>query len=413
MGTLAINGGTPLRKEPFPGWPFWDETELEAVQEVVKSGKWGMLQGKKVKEFEEKFAAYQDARYGICVTSGSVALRIALQSLGIGPGDEVILPAYTFIASASAVIEVNAVPIFVDIDPQTYNIDPQKVKEAISEKTKAIMPVHIGGRPASMGTLLEIAERHRVKIIEDAAQAWGSEWRGRKVGAIGDIGTVSFQSSKNITSGEGGIILTNDENLAETCRSLSNCGRLEGGIWYEHYLLGGNYRLSEFQGAILLAQLSRYEEHKKKREENAHYLAERLGNIEGIEPLLDGEDVTSNAYHLFIFKYHKEHFQEAPKEKFVAALRAEGITLLHGGYSLPLYKQPVMRDQAFGPHRCLLEHYGKELDYSRCYCPETEKACSEEAIWVQQSLLLGTREDLDSVVEAIKKIKAHAEELID
>ena len=283
MSKLAINGGSALRTKSFPKWPIWDQNEVDNLKSVLESGKWGSLHGNMVKTFSEKYANYHQAKYGICVNSGTTALKIALQATGVDAGKEVILPGYTFIASATAVLDAGAIPVFVDIDPETYNIDFTKIEEAITDRTAAIMPVHFAGRPCNMDEINAIAKKHDLKVIEDAAQAWGSEWKNKKVGAIGDAGCFSFQSSKNITSAEGGIILTNDEETAKFCRSFANCGRVEGGIWYEHYYLGGNYRMSEFQGAVLLAQFERYPELKVRREKNAKYLNEQFSKIEGIE----------------------------------------------------------------------------------------------------------------------------------
>ncbi len=407
MTKLAINGGTPIRTKPFPKWPYWDQNEVNNLREAVESGKWGSLQGNKVKTFADKFASYHQAKHGICVSSGTVALSIALKSAGIGCGDEVILPGYTFVASATAILDTGAVPIFVDIDPNTYNIDINKVEDAITTKTTAIMPVHFGGRPVDMDSLLSIAKKHNVKIIEDAAQAWGSEWNHRKVGAIGDTGGFSFQSSKNITSAEGGIILTNDDETAKFCKSYSNCGRVEGGVWYEHYYLGGNYRMTEFQAAVLLAQIDRYPDMKHKRERNARYLNKHLSQINGIEVLKDDQKITSNSVHLYIWRYKKEYFNNIPKSKFIEALRKEGL-FLSAGYSIPLYTQPLFKNMAFGPR-------GKKIDlgvdYSAYHLPETERACYEEALWLPQSVLLGEEEDMKDIVDAVAKVKENVDEL--
>jgi len=231
LAKLALNGGKPVRTKPFPKWPVFDERELEALKGVLESGFWG-IGGSRKKEFEEKFAAYQDAKYGVAVTSGTAALEVSLRALGIGCGDEVIVPPYTFMATVTTVFYVNAIPVFADIDPEAYTIDPKSVESVISERTKAILPVHVSGRPADMDGLLSIAKKYDLFILEDACQAWGSEWRGKRVGAIGNMGTFSFQSSKNITSGEGGIIVTNDEDLYTKAWSLHNCGRRPRGLWY-------------------------------------------------------------------------------------------------------------------------------------------------------------------------------------
>jgi len=407
MGKLAIKGGTPVRSKPFPAWPVWGDEEINNLTEVVKSGKWGSLNGTRTKEFEKTFAAYQQAKHGICVNSGTTALRLALTAAGVEAGTEVIVPAYTFIATASAVLDMGGVPIFVDIDPGTYNIDPVKAEEAITSRTAALMPVHFAGRPADMDAIMALATKHQLKVVEDAAQAWGAEWRGRRVGAIGDAGCFSFQSSKNVNAGEGGIILTNDDLVAKMARSHSNCGRSEDGLWYEHFYFGGNYRMTEFQSAVLLAQFGRYEELKKIRQDNLAFLNQALKGIEGIEPLSDDPLITSHASHLFIFRYKKEYFKNAGKTAFLEALRKEGIPS-SGGYSLPLYKQPVFQKCAFGPR-------GKSIswptDYNKFHCPETERACVDESIWFTQNLLLGTKEDMEDIVTALGKIKEQSEEL--
>jgi len=244
MEKLAIKGGRPIREKGFPAWPIFDAREEKAILEVLRSGKWWY--GEKVAEFEREFAAFQDARYAVSCTNGTAGLEISLLSLGIGAGDEVIVPPYTFVATASAVLKVNAIPIFADIQLETGNIDPEDVEKKITDKTRAIIPVHFGGLPCDMDALGDIAQKHHLKIIEDACHSWGSKWKGKGTGAIGDCGVFSFQMSKNITAGEGGIILTDNEGIADTAKSYTNCGRGKDKPWYEHYLLGGNYRMTEF-----------------------------------------------------------------------------------------------------------------------------------------------------------------------
>ncbi|HPG37848.1 MAG TPA: DegT/DnrJ/EryC1/StrS family aminotransferase [bacterium] len=407
MGTLAINGGTPVRTQPFPVWPVWGDEEIDGLTRVIKSGSWGCLKGTLTAEFEKKFAAYMQAKHGICLNSGTTALRIALTAADVDTGAEVLVPAYTFIATATAVVEMGGIPIFVDIDPNTYNIDVKQAEAAITKKTKAIMPVHFAGRPANMDAILALAKKHNLKVIEDAAQAWGAEWNGKRVGAIGDAGCFSFQSSKNINCGEGGIILTNDDLVAKMCRSHINCGRSEDGLWYEHFYFGGNYRLTELQAAVLHSQFDRYEELKVIRQANMAYLNEKLRAIEGIVPLIDEPQVTQHAAHLYIFRYKKEFFANKSKNSFIDAMRKEGI-FTSPGYSIPLYKQPVFLKKAFGPRGRTVD---LPVDYSKNYCPETEKACFEEAIWFTQNMLLGTEADMDDIVSAIVKIKEHADEL--
>ena len=407
MSKLAINGGSPIRTEGYPKWPVWGDEEIRNLTEVIKSGKWGCLNGSKTAEFEKKYAEYQHAKYGICINSGTTALKVALLAADVDPGTEVIVPAYTFIATASAVVEMGGIPIFVDIEPETYNIDPKAIEAAITDKTSAIMPVHFAGRPANMDAILEIAKKHDFKVVEDAAQGWGSEWKGTRVGAIGDAGTFSFQSSKNINAGEGGIILTNDDMVAKMAASHVNCGRSEDGEWYEHFYFGGNYRLTELQAAVLLAQLDRYDELLNIRYGNLKYLNEQLADVEGIELCFDDPNITNHSSHLFIFRYKKEMFANKPKNSFITAMKAEGIPT-SPGYSIPLYKQPVFENKAFGPRGKTVD---LPVDYKSFHCPETEKACYEESIWFTQNTLLGTQEDMDDIIEAIQKIKENSTEL--
>ncbi len=407
MSKLAVKGGEPVRRKAFPKWPVFDGKELKALKEVLYSGVWG-IGGAKKKEFEEKFAGYQDAQYGVAVTNGTTALVIGLRALNIGVGDEVIMPAYTFMATPAAVLHVGALPVFVDVDPDTYNMEPAKMEAAITDKTRAVLPVHIGGCPADMDEIPRIAKKNHLFVLEDACQAWAAEWRNRKVGAIGDLGAFSFQSSKNITSGEGGMVVTNDRKLYELCWSYHNCGRVMEGTWYRHDLLGSNYRMTEFQAAILLAQLSRLGEQTAKRNSNARYLSEKLAKIDGVKPLRRYPKVTTHAYHLYIFRYDASAFGGLARAKFIEALRAEGIPC-SSGYA-PLHKERFMQNLINDP--LLSRDYGEKVNFGRLTLPATEKACLEEAVWLYQYMLLGSKDDMDDIVGAIVKVKENAHELI-
>lgn len=402
---LALLGGAPVRssKQPWPAWPVFGQEEEEAVLRVVRSGKWGRLDGKEVGQFEEAFARYHDCRYGIAVVNGSISMRLALLALGIQAGDEVIVPPYTFIATASVVIEANAVPVFADIHPDSLCLDPARVAEAITPRTKAIIVVHLGGQAADMDALMALARSRGIAVIEDAAHAHGGEYKGRKLGSLGDIGSFSFQSSKNLNSGEGGIITTNDENLARLCRSLHNCGRAEGGVWYGHALLGGNNRLTEFQGAILSAQLARLEAQTRRRDENGRYLNERLGRIPGIRPLPRGQGETIHPYHLYPFLYDAAAWDGIPRAAFLKAVAAEGAPL-GSGYTVPLYEQPVFAQKSFGPYSAAAAGYRADLASNAAACPVTERVCKEQGCWAVQSVLLGTQGDMDDIVNAVEKV---------
>lgn len=228
MNKLALVGGTPVRTKPFPAWPQFDEREVEAVASVVRSGQWGRLAGTEVAQLEKEFAAAHDAKYALGVTNGTTALEVALLALGIGPGDEVIVPAYTFVASATCVLTVNAIPVFADIDLDTFNIDLDSVRAKITPRTKAIIPVHFAGLPVNMDELLALAREHNLHVVEDTAHGHGAKWRGKGVGSHGEFGAFSFQASKNMNSGEGGIVITNDHELYERANSLHSFGRLPG-----------------------------------------------------------------------------------------------------------------------------------------------------------------------------------------
>ena len=401
MSKLAIDGGEKVRTKPFPSWPVWDESELNALKEVLESGQWG-IGNSKVSEFEEKFAAYVGVEHGICVTNGTSSLEIALRAADVSQGDEVIVPPYTFMATASSVLIVNAIPVFADIDADTYNIDPDAVEKAVTDKTKAIIPVHIGGCPADMDRIMEIARKHDLIVIEDCAQAHVAEWRGQKVGSIGDMGSFSFQSSKNLCAGEGGIITTSNGELGDKCWSYHNCGRVKTGAWYDHRVLGSNFRMTGWQAAILLTQMKRLDEQTEIRNRNGLYLSEKLSEVEGIKPSKRDERVTKHAYHLYIFRYDAEKFGGEPRSRFLQALNAEGIPC-SSGYN-PLYKHDLFK--ASIQKNPLLYGYDKgEADYSKLHCPVTEKVCNEEGVWLTQRMLLGDREDMDDIVKAVEKIK--------
>lgn len=395
-GKLALLGGSPTRTKPFVGWPIFGKEEEEALLEVFRSGKWWY--GSKVEEFEKKYAEFHGARHGVTCCNGTVAIDIALRAMGIGPGDEILVPAYTFIATATAAVFAGATPVFVDIDPNTVNIDLDQAEKAITDKTRAIAVVHFAGLPVDMDKTLALAKKHNLKVLEDAAHGWGSQWKGKGVGAIGNMGTFSFQMSKNITAGEGGIILSDDDELAAMARSITNCGRKEGGAWYNHYVVGGNFRITELQAAILLGQLGRLEEQTLLREKNAQVLERELGKIPGITCQPRDARVTRRSYHLFCMRYQQQQFGGLPRAKFIEALQAEGVPC-SPGYINPVYKNPCFQEAMGGRYR------------SVC-CPAAEKLCAEEALWLTHSMFLGTEADMMDIAVAVRKIHENQKELI-
>jgi len=407
---LALFGGTPVRQEPFPDWPVFGEAEREALINVLDSGNWNV--GEKVAQFEEAYAAYQTARFGIACTSGTTALEIAMIAAGIGAGDEVILSPYTFMASASSILRVNAVPVFCDVEPDTFNLDPGRIETLINEKTKAIMPVHFSGLVCDMDRVNEIAKTAGLKVIEDAAHCWGSFWKGKGAGALGDAGAFSFQMSKNITGGEGGIVLTDDEEIAARARAFGNCGRGLDDPWYDHFLLGTNLRMTAWQAAVLLVQLNRLPEQVETRQRNGRYLDQQLSQIPGIRQIREDARQTQRSYHLYQYRYVPEEFDGLSRARFFEALNAEGVES-YGGYAQPLHKLPLFQRMGTGPHFCPIScpYYGREVDYRQTRCPVAEQVC-EEAGWMRQSILLGTREDMDAIVTAVRKVRDNAGQLL-
>lgn len=384
----------PVRTQPFPSWPIAGRREEELLLEVLHSGQWSELSGTKVDAFTRKFAAFQDAAFGVALPTGTLALEVALLALGVGSGDEVITTAYTFIATASAALSVGARPIFADIDPRTNNLDPANIEQAITTRTKAIVPVHLGGHPADMDAILDIAGRHGIHVVEDAAQAWGSQWRGKGVGALGDLGIFSFQSSKNLNAGEGGALLTNDQRLYDLAWSLHNVGRVRHGGWYQHEILGRNLRLSEWNGAVLLAQLERLPMAMQRRSHNAEFLTRELDGLPGLTPVALDPRAGRSSWHIYQLRYDPSRFHGRSRDQFLTALRAEGIPC-SGGY-VPLVHTRAIRDT-------LRQRFGTESLDNLSGVPCAERA-SETSLWLPQTLLLGSEEDMSDVVEAITKI---------
>ena len=407
MPKLAILGGYPLNKTPFPEWHYYDDAERQALLEVLESRVWWRTPGTRTLQFEQEFAAYHQARYGIAVTNGTAALEVALTALGVGAGDEVIVPDFTFIATASAVLFTGALPVLVDVTPDTYCIDPDQVEAAITPATKAIIAVHMGGHPADLDRLVEIARKYGVYLVEDSSHAHGSEWRGRKVGAIGDIGTFSFQASKLMTAGEGGIILTNSAELERIARSVHDCGRMPGEWFYSHFIYGSNYRLSEWQGAVLSQQLRRLPQQTSTRSRNAAYLDAELAKIEGITPQRLDPRATVNGHYAYIFHYDKRAFAGVSTERFIQAFNAEGFPT-QASYP-PLHDLAVFKS---GEYRKRLAPVAAQAEHAflKQGFPNTLRG-AWETVWLPQPVLLSSEEDMALVVEAVRKIQAQAKEL--
>lgn len=389
--TLAIDGGTPIRTEPIGQWPVFGREEEELLLEALRSGVWGSIDGTFVKRFEDEFATVHDARHGVATVNATMGLSVALKAVGVGPGDEVLVPPYTFIATASAALMLGAVPVFVDVDPETLLIDPASIEALVGPRTKAIVPVHHGGSPADMDGIMAAARRHGLRVVEDAAQAHGAAWRGRPVGAIGDVGVFSFQSSKPVNAGEGGIMLTDDDELDELLWSYRNVGRRRGGEWYEHVRLGWNLRMTEFQAAVLLGQLRRMPEQQARRTTAAAYLDAAMAAIPGVVPVKVPAGVTAHSWYTYHWRWLGEAQGGLPKADFAAALRAEGIPVF-GGY-VPLNRNQAVIDE-------IRRLGGREPDP----CPNAERAAADEVMVFALPILMGTTADLDDVVAAVDKV---------
>lgn len=403
-------GGAKAHPGGFPAWPVFDQTEEKALLDVLKSGRWFRGGGTAVAQFESEYAKLTGAKHCVATSCGTTALTTALGALDVGPGDEVIIPPYTFVATYNVVVLNYALPVFVDSDLESFQIDAKKIDAAITPQTKAILPVHIGGSPADMDTILKVAERRKLPVIEDACQAHLGEWRGRKLGTLGLAGCFSFQASKNLCSGEGGAVLTNDSAFSEICFNFHNQGRAKQVSGYNFTYSGtrgSNLRLSEFQGRLLVAQMARVIEQTERRTENANYLTKLLKEIPGILPAKLYEGTTRSAYHLYMFRYDKTRFAGMDKGKFIAALAAEGVPA-SGGYGM-MNKDAYVTALASNPH--YLKVYGerrmKDWLEQTMECPQNDRVC-EQAIWFTQFMLLGPRSDMDQIAEAIRKIQTHA-----
>jgi dTDP-4-amino-4,6-dideoxygalactose transaminase len=408
----ALLGGPPVRTAPFPAWPVVDEREEKALLDVLHGGKWYRGDGKTVDRFEEAYARLTGATHCIATANGTSALYASLAGLDVSPGDEVILPPYTFVATLNVVFLQYALPVFVDTDPETFQMDARKLEAAVTDRTAVIVPVHLGGNACDLDAILEIGRRRKIPVLEDACQAHLGEWRGRKLGTLGAAGCFSFQASKNLNCGEGGAILTSDDDLAGRCWAFHDNARARRNAGYGAPPPGGrgaNLRLTEFQAGLLLAQVTRLEEQSRLREENARYLTQRLREINGILPARMHEGCTRNAYHLYMFRYRKEAFAELPRERFLAALRAEGVPC-SGGYT-PLDKEPFVKATlASRGYRKIFPPETLAAWEERNRCPANDRLC-EEAVWLTQTMLLGPRRDMDDIVSAIRRIQASAAEL--
>jgi len=415
---LAINGGTPIRSKKWPSWPVWDNQTLSQLESVLHSGRWaisGQWKGTTSKciEFEKKFANFNNANYCVTTTNGSSSLLIALESLGIGPGDEVIVPVLTWAATAVSVCDVNATPVFVDVDAETYCISIDEVRKTITPRTKAIIPVHLYGCMADMDKLIEIAKEKNISIIEDTSHSHGSMWEDKYAGTIGDVGAFSFQQGKVLTSGEGGVLLTNRKDIYDNAIELRSNSRVylddvdlkvdKMQLVEKGSIMGTNYCLSEFQAAILLNQLEKLEYFNRSKEENAKYLDQNISKIPGIKVMYRYPKVKKQSYYRYAVRVDTNYFANKQMSKICNALEAELNTTVELPYK-PLHKSPLYRPWTKKRYKWSNAHINS-LQTEGLTFPVAEKAANNEGIVIHHSVLLGERQDMDHIIAAFEKVQ--------
>ena len=404
---LAIHGGTPVRDlttKPWPAWPHvsdeeWEQSMGPALKDVyfstVESDPGPNEPGPRAASFAETFARYCGTRFGFMTPSGTTALSLAIQGAldgdGLSAEGEVIVPDYTYIATASSVLLAGYSVVFADIHPESFTLDPYSFEAAITDRTMAVLPVHVAGHPADMNAINLIAKKHGIKVIEDCTQAHGAEIDGKKVGSLGDVGAFSFQATKNLTVGESGAVVTNDEVIFERMQRIRDMGRQPGGARWEYSTLGWNYRVSDYLAAVLEVRIGDLDSQSAQRSANAAYLSEGLREIEGVISPRTMTGVTRHAFHLFPILYHPPAFGGRSRDEFVEALRGEGIPVV-AGYD-PLSETEAVTAAAASKH-------GRVTVAER---PNLTNVAAN-AVWVTQDMLMSTREDLDDVVEAVAKV---------
>ncbi len=384
----------------IPEWPIADETEEEKLKEVLQSAVWWRNAGNQVKAFEKEFAEYQGCDNGITVANGTQAIEIALKALGIGEGDEVIIPDFTFYSTASAVLAVNAIPVFVDVEKDTFCIDTEQIERAVTDRTRAIIPVHMAGNIANMKEINRIAKKYNLLVIEDCSHAHGAFMDGKGAGSFGTLGTFSFQNAKLMTSGEGGIVI-GDETYMERILLEANCGRAEGDTSYQHVLVGTNSRLSEFQGAVLRAQLSRLSKQVECRERNYKHLEKCFEDIQGITLQRFNPEMTINPHYMIMCYYNKDKFGGAERADFIEYLRESGIPCNRSYESL--HKLPVCSDLLKGKWRMVSNSSSGEET-----CVNSERI-SDTVVCLNHNILLSDEklvEDIADVIRDFQKGKA-------
>jgi dTDP-4-amino-4,6-dideoxygalactose transaminase len=408
MAELAARGGSPVRPGGYPAWPVHDHRDLEAVTAAVLSGRWGGFPepGPLAAEFAERFAAYQGARHGVVMSNGTVTMEVALKALGIGWGDEVIVPALTFSATPYAAMAAGALPVFCDVDPRTLTIDADAADAAVTPRTRAIMPVHLGHQMADMDRIEEIARRHSLAVVEDCAHAPGQRWRDRGAGTIGEFGSFSHQSSKILTAGEGGSLLSGDEELARRAHSLIDCGRPKDAD-EKRYTFGANYRLGELHAALLLVALDRFPAQQAEREQNARHFQELAAGIPGVTLLPPDERITRWSFYRYVLLIEPSGFAGAGNQAVCDALEAEGVGCWVG-------YPPMSRYDLFQPSLSRLPvavEHAERLDPASMSFPVAERAALRQTVYLDENVFRAGAAGVEDAVEALAKVQRNAKEL--
>lgn len=406
----ALLGGTPIHKGSWPKWPEWRESWEPDVIKVLRSGRWFRGAGEHVVEFENAYAKLLGAKRCLATASGTTSLMVALHVMGVDAGDEVITSPYTFIATYNAILNCKALPVFADTDPASLTMDPATIESRITERTRAILPVHIYGMPCDMDAINAIAKKHKLAVVEDACQAWLGEYKGNKCGTLGDLGCFSFQNSKHLPSGEGGAVTGNSDELIDRCVSFHNCGRAFGtNKGNGSFTRGMNYRMTQMQAVILLQQMDKLVKETAIRRENADHLTAGLKQIPGIQPARLPENSRA-VWHLYPFRYDAQQFNGLPKAKFIRAMNAEGIPC--GGVYSEQYFDGLFDETiaSRGFKRLFSEERLKAYRDSFQELKGNKLVC-ETTIGMGQNMLLAERGCMDHIIGAAKKIQAHSAEL--
>ncbi|NLT78132.1 MAG: DegT/DnrJ/EryC1/StrS family aminotransferase [Planctomycetes bacterium] len=408
---LAILGGQPVRQnKAWPEWPYWDDEVIDSLTKTARSRIWCRIQSPSgtVPTFEKEYAKLTGARFCVATGAGTQALHTCVEAMDIGPGDEVITSPYTDPGTIASILSARALPVMADLDPASYQLDPDDVERRITENTKALMPVHMMGQPADMRRIMAIARKHNLRVIEDACQAHLAQFDGKTLGTIGDVGCFSFQSSKTIACGEGGAIIGSDETLMDRCYTVHNHGTSRRGLTET---IGPKYRMNEFEAAVLLGQLSGAKERFERRNQNAAYLSRRLKDIPGLTPQKLYEGTESGSFYLYPMSYHKEHFSGVPRTTFLKALAAEGVSL-SPYIARGLHREPWI-DHILDSRVYKTMYSAKRLREYReqCACPKCDQVCEEMAMLWASGPLLGTRQDMADIADAIEKVWANRDQL--